>query len=313
MDQHAQHGDMVTTRRAVPEPVRRVISVLLALLAAWWFFGRPPLWELVFPPDPPRPTVPAGRPPAATAPAGRAVLPPGPPTAAPSRVAPPAPPPASPPLPVVPAPARPAQRPVTLTPAAVVQPAAAPEISAAPRGVPAMIAAARAQVGVTRGYDPAYVRLDFPGGDVRRDSGVCSDVVIRALRDGAGIDLQAATNRDMRANFSRYPRRWGLSRPDPNIDHRRVPNLETLFERIGARLPAGSADQPGDIVTVRLPGNLPHIMVLSDRRAAGGRYLVIHNVGRGTQEEDARARWPETGHYRLTEAARKRLTDLARR
>ena len=179
-----------------------------------------------------------------------------------------------------------------------------------------MVAAARGQVGVTLHYDPAYVRLDFPGGDVDRNRGVCTDVVIRALRDGLGIDLQLAVNRDMRTNFAAYPRTWGLTRTDRNIDHRRVGNLAALFTRIGARLPATTdpeAFRPGDIVAVMLPGNLPHIGIVSERRTPdGARPLLLHNVGAGAREEDALFAWPMTGHFRLEGAALERLATLGR-
>ena len=189
---------------------------------------------------------------------------------------------------------------------------AAPPAPASPDETGAVIAAARAQVGVTTAYDPAYTRLDYPGGDVPRDRGVCTDVLIRALRDGAHIDLQLAVNRDMTANFAAYPKNWGLKRPDPNIDHRRVPNLLTLLTRLGASRPASTdpADfQPGDIVTSMLPGNLPHIMLISDRRSADGTPLVIHNIGRGTREEDALFTYPHTGHFRTEGAS---LAELRR-
>lgn len=179
---------------------------------------------------------------------------------------------------------------------------AAPPAPALSEETAAIIAAARAQLGVTTAYDPAYARLDYPGGDVPRDRGVCTDAVIRALRDGAHIDLQLAIHRDMTANFAAYPGIWGLKRPDPNIDHRRVPNIATLLARLGAArmLSTDPADfQPGDIVTSVLPGNLPHIMLISDRRNADGTPLVIHNIGRGTREEDALFAYPQTGHYRI--------------
>ncbi len=162
--------------------------------------------------------------------------------------------------------------------------------------------AAREQVGVTVTYDPAYVELQFPGGDLPRDRGVCTDVVIRALRDGWGIDLQLAVNRDMKAEFAAYPALWGLSRPDRNIDHRRVPNLQVLLARVGAELPledAPTAWLPGDIVTWTLPGGLPHIGIVSDRRTADGTPLILHNIGAGAREEDILFAYPITGHYRL--------------
>ena len=159
---------------------------------------------------------------------------------------------------------------------------------------------ARQQIGVTIEYDPAYVVLPYPGGDVPMDRGVCTDVVIRAFR-GIGIDLQKAVHEDMKKNFSAYPRNWGLKRPDKNIDHRRVPNLRTYFKRRGWELPLTQkvADyHPGDIVTCTVAGNLPHIMIVSDRRAADGTPLIIHNIGAGTEEEDALFLFPLTGHYR---------------
>lgn len=173
-----------------------------------------------------------------------------------------------------------------------------------------IVVAARGQIGITRTYDPAYVQLDFPGGDVSRDRGVCTDVIIRALRDGTGLDLQRAVNRDMSADFATYPKIWGLSRPDRNIDHRRVPNLATLLTRAGARLTEGEPFLPGDIVSAVLPPNLPHVMIVSDRRALTGQPLVIHNVGAGTREEDALTAWPVTGHFRLSEEVMRRLRAL---
>lgn len=165
-----------------------------------------------------------------------------------------------------------------------------------------LTAAARDQVGVTVTYDPAYVTLAFPGGDLPRDRGVCTDVVIRALRDGWGIDLQLAVNRDMKTDFSAYPPLWGLSRPDRNIDHRRVPNLQTLLSRIGAEQPLTEGPAPylpGDIVTWTLPGNLAHIGIVSDRMATDGTPLILHNIGAGAREENILFAYPMTGHYRI--------------
>jgi uncharacterized protein len=166
-----------------------------------------------------------------------------------------------------------------------------------------LIASARRQIGVTVAYDPAYSRLTFPGGDVPRARGVCTDVLIRAYRDAFGVDLQALVNADMRRAFSAYPKRWGLARPDANIDHRRVPNLQTFLTRRGVARPvSGNAVDwaPGDIFTSMIGGRLPHTGIVSDRRGAWGRPLVIHNIGRGAQEEDALFAYPLTGHYRWT-------------
>ena len=176
-----------------------------------------------------------------------------------------------------------------------------------------LTAAARDQVGVTVTYDPTYARLEFPGGDIPRDRGVCTDVVIRALRDGWGIDLQLAVNRDMKADFAAYPARWGLDAPDRNIDHRRVPNLQALFARIGAEVPLDDGPTPylpGDIVTWTLPGGLAHIGLISDRHAGDGTPLVLHNIGGGAQEEDILFAYPITGHFRLSVAAIAALQSL---
>jgi len=168
----------------------------------------------------------------------------------------------------------------------------------------ALVTAARAQVGVTLGYDPAYRRLSYPNGDVPLATGVCTDVVIRALRQ-QGLDLQQAVHQDMRANFRLYPKNWGLSRPDSNIDHRRVPNLMTWFKRQGWALPLGQDAEryrPGDIVTWDLGGGLTHIGIISDRQAGSGVPLVLHNIGRGTQEEGILFSFKITGHYRIPAA-----------
>ena len=156
-------------------------------------------------------------------------------------------------------------------------------------------------------YDPAYVQLGYPGGDVPADRGVCADVIVRALRK-LDIDLQKLVHEDMRANFSAYPKLWGLTRPDKNIDHRRVPNLEKFLTRKGARL-APSSDQndykPGDIVAWNLRGDagfLPHIGIVTDQTGDSGWPKVVHNIGAGPQLEDVLFSWPMTGRYRVTEA-----------
>lgn len=165
----------------------------------------------------------------------------------------------------------------------------------------ALIAAARQQIGVTILYDPAYISLAYPGGDVPRAQGVCTDVVIRAYRDAFGADLQRLVHEDMAENFSAYPKIWGLSRTDRNIDHRRVPNLRTFWKRQGASLPISQKPddwQPGDIFTSMVGGRLPHTGIVSDRIAANGNPLVIHNIGAGTREEDVLFAHDLNGHYR---------------
>lgn len=162
--------------------------------------------------------------------------------------------------------------------------------------------AARRQIGVTTAYDGTYVALAYPNGDLPMERGVCTDVVIRACRVAFALDLQQAVHEDMKRHFSRYPANWGLKRPDRNIDHRRVPNLQVYFTRLHTALPKPTRQTkflPGDLVTSLLPGNLPHIMIISNRTAEDSTPLVIHNIGRGAREENALFAFPLTGHYRL--------------
>ena len=172
--------------------------------------------------------------------------------------------------------------------------------SAAVAATPELVAAARQQIHSAVRYDGSYMRIPYPMGDVPADRGVCTDVVIRAYR-AIGIDLQVLVHVDMQDNFSVYPQLWGLARPDSNIDHRRVPNLQKFLERAGARLTGREAENflAGDIVTWMLPGNLPHIGIVSDHKAVGsGRPLIIHNIGAGPKEEDMLRSFQITGHYR---------------
>ena len=168
--------------------------------------------------------------------------------------------------------------------------------------VATFLAAADAQIGMTLTYDPAYTSLEYPGGDVPLERGVCSDVAIRAFR-GVGFDLQKEVHEDMRRAFSLYPKNWGLRRPDANIDHRRVLNLMTFFKRRGKNLPVTKdpADyHPGDLVTCIVPKNLPHLMIVSDQISPldSARRLVIHNIGQGARAEDRLFEFALTGHYR---------------
>ena len=172
-----------------------------------------------------------------------------------------------------------------------------------------LAAAAREQLGVTTSYDPNYTKLKYPGGDLPRSTGVCADVVIRAGRDGLGLDLQKLVHQDMVKDFDAYPARkvWKSKRPDTNIDHRRVLNLETYWTRVGARLWVASAATPGDgfpkaievgdILTWMLDARLPHVGIVV---GAGPQRQVVHNIGRGVElialEEFHSER--AAGHYR---------------
>jgi len=165
-----------------------------------------------------------------------------------------------------------------------------------------MLDGAIAQAGVTTGYDPSYVALDYPGGDVPEKTGVCSDVVVRAFRK-AGIDLQKEIHEDMKAARSEYPKKWGAINPDSNIDHRRVLNLMTYFARQGKSLPISNSAtdyQPGDIVAWELTSGIDHIGIVTNMLAhSEDRYLIVHNIGAGTRIEDVLFAWTIKGHYRM--------------
>ena len=162
---------------------------------------------------------------------------------------------------------------------------------------------ARQQTKITTGYSQEYFVIGYPNGDPPAETGACTDVVVRAFR-AADVDLQKEVHLDMSANFSKYPSKWGLKTPDTNIDHRRVPNLQTFFTRRGKSVPVtrNSADyQPGDVVTWNLDGKgMTHIGLVSDIwNETTGRFYIIHNMGWGTRVEDRLFEWQLTGHYRF--------------
>ena len=166
-----------------------------------------------------------------------------------------------------------------------------------------LVASAIARTSFEVRYDGAYYAIDYPNGDVPANIGVCTDVVVRAYRS-IGTDLQKLVHEDMAAHFHAYPskRIWGLNRPDKNIDHRRVPNLQVFFARKGEVLPVSSTShdyRPAHLVTWMLPGNLPHIGIVTDRFSPQtGNPLIVHNIGQGPQLEDMLFDYPITGHYR---------------
>lgn len=160
---------------------------------------------------------------------------------------------------------------------------------------------ARTQIGKTTSYDPAYTSLTYPMGDVPIHKGVCTDVVVRALRH-QGMDLQELIHKDMKSNFSAYPKKWGLKSPDKNIDHRRVPNIATYFKRKGYTVKSthkAHEFMAGDIVTWDLPKGVVHIGIVSDKKTVTGTPLIIHNIGFGTKEENILFNFKITGHYRI--------------
>jgi uncharacterized protein YijF (DUF1287 family) len=150
-------------------------------------------------------------------------------------------------------------------------------------------------------YDAGYFTIAYPNGDIPSNKGVCTDVVIRAYRK-LGIDLQKEVHEDMKANFSKYPKTWGLNRPDWNIDHRRVPNLMVFFERHGIVKPITNNPidyLPGDIVCWNLGGAVTHIGIIVNKKSSDGkRFQIVHNIGRGQMMEDCLFDFKIIGHYR---------------
>lgn len=162
-----------------------------------------------------------------------------------------------------------------------------------------LVAAAVEQTTKEVIYDPTYFHIDYPGGDVPADRGVCTDVIIRAYRS-AGVDLQEEVHEDMAKNFGLYPDKWGMTGTDTNIDHRRVPNLQVFFKRFGKELEISQdpkSYQPGDIVTWDMPSGRPHIGLVSNL-SADGVPLMIHNIGAGPKIDDALFDFEISGHYR---------------
>ncbi|MET0649014.1 MAG: DUF1287 domain-containing protein [Pyrinomonadaceae bacterium] len=153
-------------------------------------------------------------------------------------------------------------------------------------------------------YDPTYFVIPYPGGDVPPEVGVCTDEVIRSYR-ALGVDLQQLVHEDMKSSFALYPRKWGLKKPDANIDHRRVPNLMVFFERQGAGQPVTQEARdykPGDVVTWDLGNGLTHIgiVVAVPSGSDENRLQIVHNIGSGPKMEDVLFAWKITGHYRFT-------------
>jgi uncharacterized protein YijF (DUF1287 family) len=166
----------------------------------------------------------------------------------------------------------------------------------------ALVAAAVERTQHSVRYDPVYVRIPYPGGDVPPDTGVCTDEVIRSYR-AVGVDLQKEVHEDMQRDFTAYPRKWHwlLGHTDPNIDHRRVPNLMVFFHRHGVILPITTLPRdyrPGDLVTWDLGGGVLHIGIVVDQKGADQRFMIVHNIGRGPQMEDVLFNWKITGHFR---------------
>ncbi len=166
---------------------------------------------------------------------------------------------------------------------------------------PPIVKSAREQIGKTIIYDPKYVTLSYPNGDIPLSRGVCTDVVIRAMRDSMKIDLQKEVHEDMKKAFTTYPKIWGAKSTDKNIDHRRVPNLKNYFKRKGYSLTVTKNPKDykaGDIVTCKVKGR-PHIMIVSSKQTSDGVPFIIHNIGWGTRENDDLFTYELDGHYRI--------------
>lgn len=152
-------------------------------------------------------------------------------------------------------------------------------------------------------YDPAYFSIKYPNGDVPKNKGVCTDVIIRAYRK-LNIDLQKEVHNDIKANFSKYPnlKKWGLKNPDTNIDHRRVPNLEVFFARKGQKLVISNNPddyKTGELVTWMIGKKYPHIGIITNKKSPDGkRPMIVHNVGNGQLLEDCLFDYEIVGHFK---------------
>ncbi len=184
-----------------------------------------------------------------------------------------------------------------------IEPAKTPRVAeiASPE-IKKLLESANEQIKVTRNYTQDYFVIPYPNGDVPIETGACTDVIVRAFRN-VGVDLQKEVHEDMATNFADYPKKWGLPKPDTNIDHRRVLNLQTLFKRRGKSLPITEKAEdykPGDIVSWDMNGKgMTHIGIVSNQwNEATKRFSIIHNVGGGTNQEDRLFDWKITGHYR---------------
>jgi uncharacterized protein len=173
--------------------------------------------------------------------------------------------------------------------------------SIASKEIKTVVESAIEQIAITKSYDPAYTPIEYPGGDVSLRTGVCTDVIIRAFR-AVEIDFQELVHKDMKKNFAKYPHHWGLTRPDTNIDHRRVPNLMVFFSRMGKSLTITKNPGnylPGDIITWDTGNGRTHIgLVTAEIDTRSSRRLIVHNVGNGVKLEDALFWWKIIGHYR---------------
>lgn len=173
--------------------------------------------------------------------------------------------------------------------------------TSAPTFAERLVEAGMERVKHTVRYDPAYVVLEYPNGDVPADTGVCTDEVIRSYR-ALGIDLQKLVHEDMKRAFAAYPKDWGLRTTDKNIDHRRVPNLQAFFKRRGAALPVTPKAEdylPGDLITCTVAGRLPHIAIVVPAGDGGDTPWIVHNIGQGPKCENRLFEFPLTGHYRF--------------
>ena len=151
-------------------------------------------------------------------------------------------------------------------------------------------------------YDGKYYSIPYPNGDVPNGIGVCTDVIIRTYRS-LGLDLQKEIHEDMKNNFDKYPKIWGLKKPDKNIDHRRVPNQMTYFERQGSSLQITNKSEnylPGDVVAWDLGGGTTHIGVVVNKKSLfSDNYMIVHNIGAGQNIDDCLFDFKIIGHYRF--------------
>ncbi len=174
-----------------------------------------------------------------------------------------------------------------------------------------ILRAAKQQLANRTIYIEEYQSLKYPGGDVPADTGVCTDLVIRACR-AAGVDLQKELHEDRVAHPQAYPTRiWDNKKADKNIDHRRCQNLTVWFKRHAQSLPTQTDAeslkkhwQPGDIVFFIMEGKSHpwHVAIVSDEQDKDGMPLIIEGYPPCVSAFRRLDAWaPIYSHFRLNE------------
>jgi uncharacterized protein YijF (DUF1287 family) len=152
-------------------------------------------------------------------------------------------------------------------------------------------------------YDGSWVNIGYPGGDPGYQQGVCTDVIVRALRC-IDIDLQELIHNDLKANREYYNKRYRIKAIDNNIDHRRTQNIQSYLTKLGAniKVPLSKKNyKPGDILFWDDIAAGHTGIISNEINPSTGNYYVLHNIGGGAQYEDFLEYYEPSEVYRLTD------------